>query len=227
MQFHASPDTDPAHWLDQIAQRDPDRLLLETPDGQRVTYAAMNRRVDRIAAALARRAVFAGDRVVAQVEKSPEALALYLACLRVGAAFVPLNTAYTSAEVEYFVGDADPKIAVGIANGGVSLADLAHDESASAPTRAAMEQSDLAALLYTSGTTGRSKGAMLTRANLATNAITLARQWRFSERDVLLHSLPIFHVHGLFVAINTVLAAAIRKRLRSTECGGSLTIVPT
>ena len=95
----------------------------------------------------------------------------------------------------------------GVASGGVSLAELAQDESASAPTRAATEQSDLAALLYTSGTTGRSKGAMLTRANLAANAITLARQWRFSERDVLLHALPIFHVHGLFVAINTVLAA--------------------
>ena len=167
----------------------------------------MTRLVDRIAAALAHRAVVPGDRVVAQVEKSPEAIALYLACLRLGAAFVPLNTAYTAVEIAYFLGDADPKIAVGVASGGVPLADLVRDESAPARAPATAKQSDLAALLYTSGTTGRSKGAMLTRANLATNAITLARAWRFTESDVLLHALPIFHVHGLFVAINTVLAS--------------------
>ena len=206
MHSHASAETDPANWLAALARQHPDRLLLRTPDGQRVTCAAMNQRVDRVAAALARRAVVAGDRVVAQVEKSPDAIALYLACLRVGAAFVPLNTAYTSAEVEYFLGDADPKVAVGVA-GGVSLAELTHDRPESARPRADLQQSELAALLYTSGTTGRSKGAMLTRANLATNALVLAQEWRFSERDVLLHALPIFHVHGLFVAINTVLAS--------------------
>jgi malonyl-CoA/methylmalonyl-CoA synthetase len=206
MQSHACAATDPANWLAALARQHPDRLLLKTPDGPRLTYAAMNQRVDRVAAALAQRAVVAGDRVVAQIEKSPDAIALYLACLRVGAAFVPLNTAYTSAEIEYFLGDADPKVAVGVA-GGVSLAELTRDESESARTRAELQQSELAALLYTSGTTGRSKGAMLTRANLATNALVLARQWRFSERDVLLHALPIFHVHGLFVAINTVLAS--------------------
>src|SRR6185503_9880488 len=196
----------PANWLAALARQHPDRLLLRTPDGQRVTCAAMNQRVDRVAAALARRAVVAGDRVVAQVEKSPDAIALYLACLRVVAAFVPLNTAYTSAEVEYFLADADPKVAVVVA-GGVSLAELTDDRPESARPRAALQQSELAALLYTSGTTGRSKGAMLTRANLATNALVLAQEWRFSERDVLLHALPIFHVHGLFVAINTVLAS--------------------
>jgi malonyl-CoA/methylmalonyl-CoA synthetase len=207
MHSHASPDTDPAGWLDELARREPQRLFLTTADGQRMTYAAMNERVDGIAAALMQRAVAAGDRVVAQIEKSPDAIALYLACLRVGAAFVPLNTAYTSAEIEYFLGDADPKLAVGVARGGVSLTDLARDRSGSVRTRAQTKQSELAALLYTSGTTGRSKGAMLTRANLATNALTLAQEWRFTARDVLLHALPIFHVHGLFVAINTVLAA--------------------
>jgi malonyl-CoA/methylmalonyl-CoA synthetase len=206
MPSHASPDTDPATWLAETAQRHPDRLLLRTPDGQRVTYTAMNQRVDGVAAALVQRAVVAGDRVVAQIEKSPDAIALYLACLRLGAVFVPLNTAYTRAEIEYFLGDAEPKIAVGVA-GGVSLTELAQGATRAAPKDAAVKQSDLAALLYTSGTTGRSKGAMLTRANLATNAITLAQEWRFSERDVLLHALPIFHVHGLFVAINTVLAS--------------------
>ena len=120
---------------------------------------------------------------------------------------MPLNTAYTEVEVEYFLGDAAPKIAVGIANRGVPLADLVSNESESVRAPAAANQADLAALLYTSGTTGRSKGAMLTRANLATNAITLARAWQFTPHDVLLHALPIFHVHGLFVAINTVLAS--------------------
>lgn len=172
-----------------------------------MSYGAMNRLVGHIAAALAQRAVAPGDRVAAQVEKSPEAVALYLACLRLGAVFVPLNTAYTSAEIEYFLGDADPKVAVGVAQGGISLDELAGGEFASTAAPAGVTQSDLAALLYTSGTTGRSKGAMLTRANLATNAVTLAHAWRFTERDVLLHALPIFHVHGLFVAINTVLAS--------------------
>jgi malonyl-CoA/methylmalonyl-CoA synthetase len=202
-----SPDTDPASWLDALARNHPDRLFLRTPDGQHLTYVAMTQRVDHVAAGLAQRGVVAGDRVVAQVEKSPDAIALYLACLRLGAVFVPLNTAYTTAEIEYFLGDAEPKIAVGVATGGVPLAELVRSESPLARARADMKQSDLAALLYTSGTTGRSKGAMLTRANLASNAITLAQAWRFSERDVLLHALPIFHVHGLFVAINTVLAA--------------------
>ena len=207
MPLPASPRTDPAAWLDELAQRHPDRVFLRTPTGQRLSYAAMNRLAGAIAAALARRSVAAGDRVVAQVEKSPEAIALYLACLRLGAVFVPLNTAYTTAEIEYFIGDADPKIAVGVSNGGVPLAELACGEPESEPAPAAVGQSDLAALLYTSGTTGRSKGAMLTRANLASNALTLAHAWRFTENDVLLHALPIFHVHGLFVAVNTVLAA--------------------
>lgn len=207
MFLHASPHTDPATWLGELARQHPDKLFLRTPGGERVSYGAMTRRVDHIAAALAQRAVAPGDRVVAQVEKCTDAVALYLACLRRGAVFVPLNTAYTSAEIEYFVGDADPKVAIGVASGGVSLAELTSGEPGPAVAPSDMNQSDLAALLYTSGTTGRSKGAMLTRANLATNAIALAQAWRFAEQDVLLHALPIFHVHGLFVAINTVLAA--------------------
>jgi len=208
--MHSSAHTDPATWLAELAQRDPERPLLSTPGGERLSYGAMNRLVDHIAAALAHRAVAPGDRVVAQVEKSPAAIALYLACLRVGAVFVPLNTAYTTAEIEYFLGDADPKIAVGVAKGGISLAELTRSLPAMLGREwvgAVRPMTDLAALLYTSGTTGRSKGAMLTRANLATNAVTLAQAWRFTERDVLLHALPIFHVHGLFVAINTVLAS--------------------
>ena len=175
------------------------------------------------------RGVVVGDRVAAQVDKSIEAVALYIACLKVGAVFVPLNSAYTLAELEYFLRDCEPRVAVVRpqtlesvapiakaanvvhvetldANGGGSLLALV----ASSPrefVRFADDSSALAALLYTSGTTGRSKGAMLTRGNLASNAVTLLDAWRSNEADVLLHALPIFHVHGLFVAINLVLAS--------------------
>jgi malonyl-CoA/methylmalonyl-CoA synthetase len=232
----------PENWLDHVARADPGRVLLATPDGRRISYADMSQLSAQLAAALARRAVAAGDRVVAQVEKSPEAIALYLACLRLGAAFVPLNTAYTLAELEYFLTDAAPRIAVvrpadveklraivvraGVqqletldAGGDGSLIAAArkcvtapHPLPNPSPGTGGAERSEsagstLAALLYTSGTTGRSKGAMLSRANLASNAQTLAQSWRFTRSDVLLHALPIFHVHGLFVAINTVLAS--------------------
>jgi malonyl-CoA/methylmalonyl-CoA synthetase len=220
----------PVQWLDDVARSDPQRLLLETPQGARCTYADMAALSGRLAAALQARSVTRGDRVVAQVEKSPEAVALYLACLRAGAAFVPLNTAYTLAELQYFLTDASPSVAVvrpadfsavqplaaatqvahletlGAAGDG-SLLQFAAEFPAAAPAQPPADPATLAALLYTSGTTGRSKGAMLSHANLASNARTLARAWRFEARDVLLHALPIFHVHGLFVAINTVLAA--------------------
>jgi malonyl-CoA/methylmalonyl-CoA synthetase len=220
----------PAAWLDDVARRDPHRLLLETRKGMRLTYADLAALSGRIAVALQTRGVVRGDRVVAQIDKSPEAVALYLACLRAGAAFVPLNTAYTLAELEYFLTDAQPSLAVVRpsdfaavqplaarapvahletlgAEGDGSLTEFAATLAGAPAPRAPADPGTLAALLYTSGTTGRSKGAMLTRANLASNALTLASAWRFEARDVLLHALPIFHVHGLFVAINTVLAA--------------------
>jgi malonyl-CoA/methylmalonyl-CoA synthetase len=138
--------------------------------------------------------------------------------LKVGAAFVPLNTAYTFAELEYFLGDAAPRLAVvraaqrdqvmSIGDQRVETLDSLLAFARPSPSTAnEWEPNSLAALLYTSGTTGRSKGAMLSRANLASNAETLAHAWEFTASDVLLHALPIFHVHGLFVAINTVLAA--------------------
>jgi malonyl-CoA/methylmalonyl-CoA synthetase len=163
-----------------------------------------------------------------QVEKSWQNLALYLACLRTGAVFLPLNTAYQLAELEYFLGDAEPSIMVcrpedenalralcgklgsvkveslGIAGDG-SLLKFAADLPSLPAFRRGPD--DLAAILYTSGTTGRSKGAMLTHANLLSNARTLKDYWRFDEADVLLHALPIFHTHGLFVACNVVLLA--------------------
>ncbi len=203
--------------------------LLTTPDGRSLSYADMLALSGRIANTLVLRGVEPGDRVAVQVEKSPEALMLYLATLRAGAVYLPLNTGYTLAELDYFIGDAEPRLVVcdpgrreglaGIAQaravaaletldarGQGSLAGAA----ASAPSDFAdvpREEGDLAAILYTSGTTGHSKGAMITHHNLASNALTLAECWRFTDRDVLLHALPIYHTHGLFTAFNTMLMA--------------------
>ncbi|MFV0259352.1 MAG: AMP-binding protein [Acidimicrobiales bacterium] len=198
--------------------------FLTIPLGPSVSYADVDRRSAAIAAVLVEGGAVAGDRVVAQVEKSIDAVALYWACLRTGLVYVPLNTAYTAEEVGYFLGDAEPAafvftperteslVAVGDIVGvpsmytlGVygegSLAELA-DETAGLKMVVPRQADDLACILYTSGTTGRSKGAMLTHANLASNGIALHRIWRFAEGDVLLHCLPIFHVHGLFVALH-------------------------
>jgi malonyl-CoA/methylmalonyl-CoA synthetase len=162
--------------------------------------------------------------LVAQVEKSPEAVLLYLATLRAGMVFVPLNTAYTADELAYFVGDAEPAIVVcrpgdeatvsaiaGAAKvvtlgdtGQGSLLDGLSDTIAPVCARSA---NDLACILYTSGTTGRSKGAMLTHGNLLSNAEALAALWEWTSEDVLIHILPIFHVHGLFVALHCALLA--------------------
>ncbi|MDQ4136205.1 MAG: malonyl-CoA synthase [Pseudomonadota bacterium] len=214
--------------FDQLAARmaEPDKIAIETPEGGRHSYADLAALAGRIANALVRRGVDPGDRVAVQVEKSVPALALYLATVRAGAVFLPLNTAYTLAELEYFVGDAEPKLIVcdpakreGVAKIGArsnasvetldasgcgSLMDLAEAEPLEFNT-VHRAPDDLAAILYTSGTTGRSKGAMITHENLVSNALTLIDYWRFTKDDVLLHALPIFHVHGLFVASNVVL----------------------
>ncbi len=178
---------DPAEWIESAARDQPHRLFLKTPTGRELSYASLRDQSGRFAAALMRRGVVTGDRVAAQVDKSVEAVLLYLACLRMGAVFVPINTANTPNEVDYFLRDSQPRVAV------IRPADRALNS--------------LAAIVYTSGTTGRSKGAMLSRANLASNAAALVEAWHFTSRDVLLHTLPLFHVHGLFAAINTVLAS--------------------
>jgi malonyl-CoA/methylmalonyl-CoA synthetase len=217
---------DPSTWIETIAAANPERTLLTREDGASWTYAAFHALVGRQAAALTALGIAPGDRIVAQVEKSVEALALYLACLAVGAIYAPLNTAYTAAEIDYFIGDSDPKLFVvdpskaGLARtlppvvrletldarGEGSFCDLA--AAAAAPfARRDFAPAAAAAMLYTSGTTGKPKGAVLSRHALASNATTLAMAWCFNERDVLLHALPIYHAHGLFVATNTVLVA--------------------
>ncbi|MER9836268.1 malonyl-CoA synthase [Mesorhizobium sp. M0145] len=204
----------------------PGRPLMEAEDGRSISYGEMLARSAQLAHVLSQLGVEAGDRVAVQVEKSPEAIFLYLACLRAGAIFLPLNTAYTLTELDYFFRDAEPRLIVcdparvieigALAQAsGAAVATLGSKGEGSLTDRAfeaaadfhdvARGPDDLAAILYTSGTTGRSKGAMLSHENLASNARVLVDLWRFTAADVLIHALPVFHTHGLFVATNVVL----------------------
>ena len=197
---------------------DVDAVCLQLPGGDDWRYRDLVAQVSRAAGALVDLGVKPGDRVVTQTEKTPQALALYLGCLKVGAVYVPLNTAYTAAEMEYFLSDAEPALLVCDpsqsvecavptetldANGGGSFAERLGSARA-LETTASRTADDIAAIVYTSGTTGRPKGAMLTHRNLESNARTLCEAWGWRPDDVLLHALPIFHVHGLFVALHCV-----------------------
>jgi len=200
----------------------PDHVFAYRPGLPNVTYDDLFTGAERTASALVANGLQPGDRVAVQVDKSVEAIQLYIGTVMAGGIFLPLNTAYTGAEVAYFLGDATPRIIVCdpareaeivplsqatcltlAADGTGTLTDALPDEAGfDAVPR---EADDLAAILYTSGTTGRSKGAMLSHANLASNSETLREYWRFSRDDVLIHALPIFHTHGLFVATNVAL----------------------
>ena len=203
-------------------------MILVNADSTEVSGVELFNLSGQIANVLLNAGVKPGDRVAMQTEKSVPALALYLACLRAGALFLPLNTAYTAAELEYFLGDAEPTVVVCdpkvqrtltpmAAAKDISLLTLdawgngtLSDLAATSPTTfttADRSNDDLAAILYTSGTTGRSKGAMLSQDNLLSNADSLVEAWKFTSNDTLLHALPIFHAHGLFVATNVLLRA--------------------
>ena len=198
--------------------------VLTLADGAQITGCAFHASIARAANALRVAGVQAGDRVAVQIAKSPQALAIYAATVSIGAVFLPLNPAYTAPEVGYFLSDATPRLFICDPAKADALAQVARqttlktldakgEGSFGADMAAADAQfvpqarlgSDLAAILYTSGTTGRSKGAMLSYNNLLSNAQTLADLWRFTAQDVLLHALPIFHTHGLFVASNVSL----------------------
>jgi malonyl-CoA/methylmalonyl-CoA synthetase len=170
-------------------------------DGSSLSYGALEESAARTAALLIAEGVEPGDRVALLVEKSAESVILYLATLMTGAIFVPINPAYTAAEVSYFVKNAEPRLLIEDARAFVARS----ADTAPLAMSIAREADDLAAIIYTSGTTGRSKGAMLSHGNLAENARTLHALWGFTPADVLVHALPIFHVHGLFVALHCAL----------------------
>lgn len=201
-----------------------DSLALITRRDKPLSYGDLDSLSARLAGVLIAKGAVPGDRVAVQVEKSTTAVAVYLACLRAGLVYLPLNTAYLSDELEYFVGDAKPSVIIGQADS-ATLARLAKKHGAKAfltleangqgtlatlaaetePLESIYRNSPdhLAAILYSSGTTGQPKGVMLSHANLSSNAQTLHRLWQFGPNDVLLHALPIFHTHGLFAALNT------------------------
>ncbi len=202
--------------------------FLITAAGEALSYDVFLRMSARFAHALVAAGLTPGDRLALQVQKSPEALAIYAACAQTGVVFLPLNTAYTVSELTYFIENSGAKlilcdparaadlapVAAGLdakvmtmdASGQGSFAESAASLPETFETVARSED-DLAAFLYTSGTTGRSKGAMLSQGNLLSNAQTLVNLWRFEADDVLLHALPVFHTHGLFVASNVMLLA--------------------
>ena len=201
--------------LEKVFTANADKPSLILADGT-WSYRDLIETVNGLASVLLQQGIEKGDRLVVQVEKSAENLALYLASLRMGSVYVPLNTAYTDKELDYFIEDSEPTLFVGkdIRSDVFSLTLDEHgkgsliesmDDASDVPDVVDLKGSDLASILYTSGTTGRSKGAMLTHGNLHSNAVALTDCWGWRKDDVLLHALPIFHVHGLFIASHCAL----------------------
>ena len=216
--------------LRQHFPADPDTAWLVLPDGHSLPYGDIEPTTACYAGALHSLGIGHGDRVLAQIDKSPEALLLYLATLRLGAIYVPLNTAYTPTEVAYFLGDARPGLFIAQPDCETTLSEVAQatattlltlDGSGQGSLRERVDQAtpleavttvsgdEIATIIYTSGTTGRSKGAMLSHNNLASNALALRTLWGFVSTDVLLHALPIYHLHGLFVAVHCAMLRGI------------------
>jgi malonyl-CoA/methylmalonyl-CoA synthetase len=219
-----------SHLYNLFQERFPQDLtqsFIETGDGKKYSYQDLIDITSTIESTMVDTGINKGDRVIFQVNKSPEAIFLYLACLKLGAISVPLNNAYTASELSYFLDDIEPSLIVCDPASPIIKESLLHArdktslltldkhgegslfESTINNSRIEkvtdVDENDIACILYTSGTTGKPKGAMITHGNLSSNALTLHQSWGFSNDDILLHALPIFHVHGLFVALNCVL----------------------
>lgn len=240
--------------IESVANARGEALAFDCGEYGRFSYADVLTRTGRFAAALDAAGVAAGDRVTVQLDKHIDVVWLYLAVLRQGAVYVPLNTGYTDVELGYFIEDARPRLVVveaersaavrtltdtlSAGTNGMSVAtldDLRPNSAIDAryPVDAPVappvdrDDDDLAAILYTSGTTGRSKGAMLSHANLASNARTLIDAWGFTPDDVLLHTLPIYHVHGLFVALHcALLSGAATLFAARFDVAGVMALLP-
>ena len=209
-----------------------DTIFLQMADGQTITHDDFLKMSAQYAHLFAKLNITTGDRIAVQVEKSPQCLAIYAACAQSGVIFLPLNISYTPNEVTYFIENSGAALLICDESNLDELAPIAEtlntavetlnaDGTGTLSSKAQAEptsfqtiecdRDDLAAILYTSGTTGRSKGAMLTQENLLSNARTLVEAWKFTSEDALLHALPIFHTHGLFVATNISLLAGNKK----------------
>lgn len=220
-----------AYFAEQF-EKSSDKTFLESDSGESFTYADVEVVTARYANFLTNLGAKPGDRIAVQVNKSPQAVFLYLACLRAGLCYLPLNNAYQQGEIRYFLGDAQPFMAICSPQNFEWFAKLcdetrvAHlftlDENGAGTFIEAAKKSppefvtvsskpdDLAVIIYTSGTTGRSKGAMVTHSNLTSNAKVLCDAWKITASDTHIHALPIFHIHGLFVALNTILLSGAK-----------------